>query len=275
MNEILEYKIHFGHHSITVLAILEVLIELIIFSIIYFLTIRLINQSTKLSSRFKSILKPSFLMILLLVGSPIIGATLGINVTAFIAFDAAILLGLGIGFKGIFTDIISGYVLHLEGTINKDDIIELDGKLLTVKSTNTRSMRFVNLDGEEIIMPNSKVAECDFKNLEIKKEKLSRITVDVSVAYDSDVDLVKKLLIEAMTEHVEFVSNTRSPIVLLDNFGNSALDFQVMGWIKDPWQKFKIKSRVRTLINEKFYKNGIIIPFPQRDLHIVEDKTKI
>ena len=275
MNEILEYKIHFGHHSITVLAILEVLIELIIFSIIYFLTIRLINQSTKLSSRFKSILKPSFLMILLLVGSPIIGATLGINVTAFIAFDAAILLGLGIGFKGIFTDIISGYVLHLEGTINKDDIIELDGKLLTVKSTNTRSMRFVNLDGEEIIMPNSKVAECDFKNLEIKKEKLSRITVDVSVAYDSDVDLVKKLLIEAMTEHVEFVSDTRSPIVLLDNFGNSALDFQVMGWIKDPWQKFKIKSRVRTLINEKFYKNGIIIPFPQRDLHIVEDKTKI
>lgn len=275
MNEILEYKIHFGHHSITVLAILEVLIELIIFSIIYFLTIRLINQSTKLSSRFKSILKPSFLMILLLVGSPIIGATLGINVTAFIAFDAAILLGLGIGFKGIFTDIISGYVLHLEGTINKDDIIELDGKLLTVKSTNTRSMRFVNLDGEEIIIPNSKVAECDFKNLEIKKEKLSRITVDVSVAYDSDVDLVKKLLIEAMTEHVEFVSDTRSPIVLLDNFGNSALDFKVMGWIKDPWQKFKIKSRVRTLINEKFYKNGIIIPFPQRDLHIVEDKTKI
>ena len=275
MNEILEYKIHFGHHSFTVLAIIEVLIELLIFSIIYFVTTRLINRSTKLSTRLKSILKPTILMILFLVGSPIIGATLGINVTAFVAFDAAILLGLGIGFKGVFTDIISGYVLHLEGTINKDDIIELDGNLLTVKSTNTRSMRFVNLDGEEIIIPNSKVAECDFKNLEIKKEKLSRITVDVSVAYDSDVDLVKKLLIEAMTEHVGVVSDTRPPIVLLDSFGNSALDFQVMGWIKDPWQKFKIKSHVRTLINDKFYNNGIIIPFPQRDLHIVEDKTKI
>ena len=275
MNEILEYKIHFGHHSFTVLAIIEVLIELLIFSIIYYVTTRLINRSTKLSSRFKSILKPSILMILLLVGSPIIGATLGINVTAFVAFDAAILLGLGIGFKGVFTDIISGYVLHLEGTINKDDIIELDGNLLTVKSTNTRSMRFVNLDDEEIIIPNSKVAEYDFKNLEIKKEKLSRITVDVSVAYNSDVDLVKKLLIEAMTEHVKVVSDTRPPIVLLDSFGNSALDFQVMGWIKDPWQKFKIKSQVRTLINDKFCNNGIIIPFPQRDLHIVEDKTKI
>ena len=275
MNEILEYKIHFGHHSFTVLAIIEVLIELLILSIIYFITVRLINRSTKLSTRFKSILKPSILMILFLVGSPIIGATLGINVTAFVAFDAAILLGLGIGFKGVFTDIISGYVLHLEGTINKDDIIELDGNLLTVKSTNTRSMRFVNLDGEEIIIPNSKVAEYDFKNLEIKKEKLSRITVDVSVAYNSDVDLVKKLLIEAMTEHVEVISDTRPPIVLLDSFGNSALDFQVMGWIKDPWQKFKIKSQVRTLINDKFCNNGIIIPFPQRDLHIVEDKTKI
>ena len=80
---------------------------------------------------------------------------------------------------------------------------------------------------------------------------------------------------EAMTEHVEVVSDIRPPIVLLYNFGNSALDFQVMGWIKDPWQKFTIKSHVRTLINNKFITNGIIIPFPQRDLHIIEDKTKI
>ena len=133
MNEILEYKIHFGHHSFTVLAIIEVLIELLILSIIYFITLRLINRSTKLSTRFKSILKPSILMILFLVGSPIIGATLGINVTAFVAFDAAILLGLGIGFKGVFTDIISGYVLHLEGTINKDDIIDKLPKKLSNK----------------------------------------------------------------------------------------------------------------------------------------------
>tara|TARA_B100000767_G_scaffold257527_1_gene265474 strand:- start:132 stop:959 length:828 start_codon:yes stop_codon:yes gene_type:complete len=275
MNEILEYTIHFGHHSLTVLAIIEVLIELLIFCTIYFSAISVINRSTKLATRFKSILKPSILIIMLLVGSPIIAATLGINVTAFLAFDAAILLGLGIGFKGVFTDIISGYVLHFEGTVNKDDIIELDGNLLTVKSTNTRSMRFVNLDGEEIIIPNSKVAECDFKNLEIKQGKLSRITVDVSVAYESDVDLVQKLLIEAMTEPVEVVSDTHPPIVLLDNFGNSALDYRVLGWIQDPWQKFKIKSHVRTLINDKFYDNGIVIPFPQRDLHIVEDKTKI
>ena len=71
--------------------------------------------------------------------------------------------------------------------------------------------------------------------------------------------LVKKLLMEAMTEHVEVVSDIRPQIVLLYNFGNSALDFQVMGWIR-PLAKF-VKSHVRTLINNKFITNGIIIPF--------------
>tara|TARA_Y100001954_G_C15805591_1_gene602460 strand:- start:1686 stop:2513 length:828 start_codon:yes stop_codon:yes gene_type:complete len=275
MNEILDYNINFGHHSCSVLAIIEVLAEILAFIILYFAATRLINRYTKSASRLKSVLKSAILMIILLVGCPIIGATLGIDVTAFLAFDAAILLGLGIGFKGLFTNVISGYVMHLEGTINENDIIELDGNLLKVKSTNTRSMRFINLDDEEIIIPNSKIAVSDFKNLEIKKGNLSRISIDVSVAYESDIALVEKLLIEAMTEPLQVASDIKPPIVLLENFGNSALDFRVIGWIKNPWQKFKIKSQVRILINDKFCSNGIIIPFPQRDIHIVKDKTNI
>lgn len=94
-----------------------------------------------------------------------------------------------------------------------------------------------------------------------------RIRVNVGVAYGSDVALVKRLLEEAMAEQPE-VLETREPVVFFQDFADSSLNFSVMGWLDDPWDRMAIQSRVRTAIDAKFREHNVNIPFPQRVVHM-------
>ena len=94
-----------------------------------------------------------------------------------------------------------------------------------------------------------------------------RIRVNVGVAYGSDLDVVTRLLTEAMAEQPE-VLNSPEPAVFFQEFGDSSLNFSVMGWLDDPWDRMGIQSRVRRAIDQKFRENRVSIPFPQRDVHV-------
>ena len=95
-----------------------------------------------------------------------------------------------------------------------------------------------------------------------------RIKIDVGVAYGSEVRLVEQLLLEAMAEQSEILEQP-APQVFFQDFGDSSLDFSVRGWMDQPWKIMAIQSQIRTSIDTKFRANGIQIPFPQRDLHVI------
>ena len=195
-------------------------------------------------------------------------STLGVDLTALWAGSAALLVGVGIGLQGFFNDVVSGFVLLFEGGVAVGNVLDVDGELVRVERIDLRSTRVVTVTGELIVLPNSKVAGEAVTNL-TQGDSAMRIRVDVGVAYGSDVELVMRLLAEAMAAQPEVLS-TPAPAVFFQDFADSSLNFSVTGWLDDPWDRMGIQSRVRMAIDERFRAHNVTIPFPQRDLHIVE-----
>ena len=192
--------------------------------------------------------------------------TVGFDISILLAGSAALLLGLGFGVQQIFNDLVSGIILLFEGTISVGDIVEIDslvGKVLEIKlRTSIIEVR----NGNNIIIPNSKLVSNNVINWSYNREA-TIFRVKVGVAYGTDTKKVKQLLEDIVASHQE-VLNTFKPIARLVNFGDSSLDFEVLFCTYEMMQIEFIKSEIRFKIDESFRKNNITIPFPQRDVHM-------
>ncbi len=191
---------------------------------------------------------------------------LGFNLTVIWAGSAALLVGVGIGLQDFFNDVISGFVLLFEGGVRVGDELEIDGNLVKVKGIALRATRVETVEGDLVVIPNSKIAGNSVLNFS-QGLASTRIKVSVGVAYGSDVELVRKLLLDAITAQPQIVKSP-SPQVIFSEFGDSALNFEVRGWVHSPWNRIIIKSDIRFRIDTLFRTNKIKIPFPQRELYI-------
>ncbi len=193
--------------------------------------------------------------------------TLGINLTILLAGSAALLVGLGLGLQHVFQDFISGIILLFEGTIKVGDIVEIQDQTVgRVKEIGLRTSKIETRNNIIMIIPNAKFISDSVINWS-HIEKKSRFSVSVGVAYGSDAELVRKILIECALEHQE-VSKKPQPFVKFEDFGESSLDFELYFWTSNTFGVEIIKSDLRFMINKKFKENGVQIPFPQRDIHI-------
>ena len=123
-----------------------------------------------------------------------------------------------------------------------------------------------------IIVPNSKFVNEPVINWSHIQTK-SRFGVDVGVAYGSDIDLVKKLLLECAYEHPSLSQNPPAVVQFIE-FGESSLNFKLWFYSENIFRIENIKSDLRFAINHKFIEHKIKIPFPQRDLHIISKQKK-
>ncbi len=193
--------------------------------------------------------------------------TLGINLTILLAGSAALLVGLGLGLQHIFQDFISGIILLFEGTIKVGDIVEIQDQTVgRVKEIGLRTSKIETRNNIIMIIPNSKFISDSVINWS-HIEKRSRFYVSVGVAYGSDAELVRKILIDCALQHKE-VSKNPQPFVKFEDFGESSLNFELYFWTSNNFGVEILKSDLRFLINKMFKENGIHIPFPQRDIHI-------
>lgn len=190
----------------------------------------------------------------------------GINLTALMLGSTAVLVGLGLGLQNIFKDLVSGLFLLFEGSIKIGDVIEADGVVGKVMEINLRSSEVMTRDDVIIIIPNSKFIAEKVVNWSHDSDKV-RFTIDVNLAYGSDVEKVISCLNETMLSN-EMISVSPKPFVRFSNFGESALEFQMMFWSKNTFRIENIKSDVRRTVYQKLKENGLAIPFPQRDIHI-------
>ena len=270
MNEFLSQSLDLGHHHVTVLQVLEALAVLVLARIGLAVARRgLARAAAKAMDAAKTFILGRLLTsVVWAVATMLALSTLGVDLTALWAGSAALLVGVGIGLQGFFNDVVSGFVLLFEGGVAVGNVLEVDGELVRVERIDLRSTRVVTVTGELIVLPNSKVAGEAVINLS-QGDSAMRIRVDVGVAYGSDVELVMRLLSEAMAAQPE-VLTTPSPAVFFQDFADSSLHFSVTGWLDDPWDRMGIQSRVRMAIDERFRAHNVTIPFPQRDLHIVE-----
>lgn len=273
MNELLNRTFHVGHHSISVLELVEMAAVILIARVVLALVRRGLRRAKNMEAMDEGkrfIIRRLVTTTVWTVATLFVLSIVGVNLTALWAGSAALLVGVGIGLQGFFNDVVSGFVLLFEGGVAVGNVLEVDDKLVRVERIDLRSTRVVTVAGELIVLPNAKMAGEAVVNLS-QGDRAMRIRVNVGVAYGSDVELVTRLLAEAMTEQPE-VLKTPEPAVFFQDFADSSLNFSVMGWLDDPWDRMAIQSRVRTAIDAKFRANGVTIPFPQRDLHIKDHR---
>ena len=212
---------------------------------------------------------------LIIIGILISLSTLGVSFTSLALIFGGLSIGIGFGLQNIASNLISGFILIFERPVKIGDMVEImDIEIFgRVSSINLRSTVIVSLDEKEIIVPNSQLITEPVHNLTHAND-LFRLRVQVGVSYNSDVEFVKKLLLEVVHEHPEIIKeptpaqkSVTAPFVRFTAFGESSLNFDLLAWIPDSFRRFDISSDLHFMIWEKFKAHGIEVPFPQRDVH--------
>lgn len=193
---------------------------------------------------------------------------LGIPLTAFAFATGALAIGVGFGAQNIINNFISGWILMVERPIRIGDFIEIDNAQGVIENIGNRSTRIRRTDGVHLLVPNSLLLERTVVNWTLVDLEI-RSTVRVGVAYGSPVRLVADLILQAVKEQSE-VKEKPAPSVIFDDFGDNALAFDAYFWCDAGGEKFlrEIRSAIRFRITELFEQNGIVIAFPQRDVHL-------
>ena len=193
---------------------------------------------------------------------------MGVQLTAILTASAALLVGIGLALQTFFQDIISGIFILLDQSVHVGDIIEIDGKVGRVVQINLRTTRAHTIDNKVLVIPNHMYLTNILFNW-TENGVLTRESVNVGVAYGSDVDLVKRLLLQAATEHPTILDEP-APTVLFTDFGDSSLDFRLIFTIDNSFEAMMPKSDLRFRINQLFKEHNVTIPFPQRDVHLYQ-----
>jgi len=277
---ILEYRIfETGKYSFTLATVFIIILIFLGTKLLLFGVRRILNRiferrGIDRGRRFAMIkLVQYFVWTIALV---VILQTAGFQITILLAGSAALLVGLGLGLQQIFQDLVSGIFILIEGTIQRDDVIEIDGLIGKIVTINLRTSTVLTRDGIMLIVPNHKFIVDNIINWSHSATP-TRFKVTVGVAYGSDVDKVMRVLLECAVGHEKVIKTKddgKYPFVRFVDFGDSALLFEVYFWSNDIFPIESTKSDIRYLIDKRFREEGITIPFPQRDLHLKSGSFK-
>jgi len=255
------------HISISILDVLIVSIAIFITTIFLKIILKIITRNLPLEDKNKfNVIYGYFRWLIYLVIFFITLNSVGINVTAVFAASAALLIGVGLALQTLFQDIISGVFILIDQSVHVGDIIEIEERIGRVEEIKLRTTRVVTIDNKVLIIPNHLYLTNSLYNW-TQNGILTRESVSVGVAYGSDVQLVKQLLIQAASKHPDVISKPE-PTVVFTDFGSSSLNFEIIFTINDSFKAQFPKSDIRFEIDRLFRENNISIPFPQRDVHI-------
>ena len=192
---------------------------------------------------------------------------LGIDLTALTVFSGAVGLAVGFGLQKTAGNLIAGLILLMDRSVKSGDVIAVGDQFGAVTKIGVRAVSVVTRDGKEHLIPNEQLLTEPVENWSYTSRNV-RVHIPVCVAYDCDLPLAQRLMIEAATAS-ERVLKEPKPTVWLTAFGDSSVNHEVLVWITDPESGVgNVRSDVLNRLWVLFKENGIEIPFPQRDLHI-------
>jgi small-conductance mechanosensitive channel len=212
--------------------------------------------------------------VVLIVGIIIVLENTGIHLGALAVFAGAVGVGVGFGLQNITSNFISGLVILAERPITIGDRIEVAGIAGQVQQIRARSTVILTNDNIAMIVPNTKFIDSPVTNWTYGDPRV-RFRVPVGVAYGSDVNKVREVLIAAAREHPATLSEPE-PNAYLEKFGESSIDFELVAWSREmSYRPRRFKSDLNFLIDKHLRAAGIEIPRPQRDLHIRSGVLKV
>ena len=194
---------------------------------------------------------------------------IGIDITALSVFGGAFAVGLGMGLQKIASNYVSGFIILLDRSISLGNLITLDDSTTgTVMRITTRYTVLRTLSGTEVIIPNEYLVGNMVRNLSFSDKRI-RVATTIGVAYDTDIDRAIELMVEAARTHRRVLADPK-PGVALTQFADSAITLELGFWVGDPeLGTGGVRSDINREILRVFRKEGIAIPFPQREVRVL------
>lgn len=191
----------------------------------------------------------------------------GVNLTSLAILAGAVGVGIGFGLQNIVHNFVSGIIILAERPIAVGDRIEVGGVAGTVSQINLRSTTVLTNDNIAIIVPNSDFISHTVTNWSYGDPRV-QMRLPVGVAYGSDVEKLRRVLLEVAAEHPKVLKDPQ-PTVFFEGFGESALNFELGVWTAEMTHApRRFRSELYFAMERKLRENQIDIPFPQRDLHL-------
>ncbi len=256
----------------------DVLLALITFSVIMVVT-RVVQRGLERHFLPKAIrdigvrdaLKTSIGYVGVVIAGLVGISMMGLDLSNLALIAGALSVGLGFGLQNVVSNFVSGLILLAERPIKTGDWIVVNNNEGTVKKINFRSTEIETFQRASLIIPNADLISNPVTNWTHKNVR-GRLEVRVGVAYGSDVELVRDILLEIAKNHPMVLSDPE-PAVVFRDFGASSLDFELRCFLSDIGWVVVVGSEMRFTINAEFARNGIEIPFPQQVVHFADSAT--
>jgi len=204
--------------------------------------------------------------LIMIIGAVIAFQFIGIDLTGLAIILGFLSVGIGFGLQNITSNFVAGLILLIERPIKVGDRVMVGSQEGDVVEIKMRSTTIRTLNNVAVIVPNSEFVSSKLENWSYGDQKV-RLDVDVGVSYESDLETVIRSLMEVAAEHPEVLKNP-APDVLHRGFGASAWNMRLRIWLEHQRRHPEVQSDINCAIVRKFQRNGVEIPFPQRDLHV-------
>ncbi|MGB5708890.1 MAG: mechanosensitive ion channel domain-containing protein [Arenicellales bacterium] len=242
---------------------------------------KIIRNQQELDNETKEIFIKIFQVVLSVIIFILLLQIVGINLTALAVFSGALGVGLGFGLQSIASNFVSGLILLLDRSLKIGDFVELeDSRSGVIDKLNMRSATLTTYDGKDIVVPNDTFITNSFTNW-THRDKKQRYPLYFSVAYDTDLEKLFEIVREVVASHPQVLSGNDIPIeerpdAEISQFGDFGIEILVEFWmigIDDG--KNRVGADLLFMIWQALQANGIEIPFPQREIRILNPSAKV
>ncbi len=193
--------------------------------------------------------------------------TIGVDLGALFAAGAFFAVALGFAMQNVAQNFVAGIILLVERTIKPNDVLEVEGRVVRVTRMGLRATVARSRDEEDLIIPNATLVQSTVTNYTLR-DPTYRLRTSVGVSYESDMDTVIRVLLDAARSLPDRLESFE-PRVLMTEFGDSAVLFEVVVWTQNPWGARITRSALNEAIWRALKAARITIPYPQRDVHLI------
>lgn len=209
-------------------------------------------------------------LVILIAAVYLIFSAWHIDMTAWLASAGIVGIAVGFAAKDTLANLFAGVFILADAPYKIGDFIVLDtGERGEVTHIGIRSTRILTRDDVEVTIPNSIMGNTKIINESGGPHKKFRIRLQVGVAYGSDIDQVKQVLMQAAADEEEICADPE-PRVRFRNFGGSSLDFELLGWVNEPVLRGRVLDSLYGSVYKRFQQENIEIPYSKQDLYIKE-----
>lgn len=260
------------------ISLFNLLVALVIIGITYILVHNLpgilevlIFSRVKLSQGTPYTINTLLTYTLVAIGSAWAFATLGMSWSKLQWLFAALSVGLGFGMQEIFANFVSGIILLFERPIRVGDTVTINDVTGTVAKIRIRAITIIDPDRKEVIVPNKSFVTGQVTNWALSNT-ITRVVISIGVAYGSDLELVRRLLLQAAAEQTNIMKDPE-PRALFLSFGASTLDHELRVYVSQVSERTNTIDALNRRVNELFAENNIEIAFNQLDIFIKNQDT--